>query len=90
MVSKTNKGDTTASERLDPGSRGRTKSDAPEARGPLQFLSDIRQELDKVVWPDRQKLIAESTAVLLIVLAFAAFISLIDRLFSWIATVLFS
>ena len=78
------------SERLDPGSRGRSKSsDAQEPQGLLGFFKGARQELDKVVWPSRQQLFSESVAVLMIVLAFASFIFLIDQAFSWIAQQIF-
>jgi len=46
--------------------------------------------LAKIVWPSRQQLISESVGVLLIVLAFASFIYLVDQLFGWLATQLFS
>ncbi len=77
------------SERFDPGSRGRPKSEAQEPQGLIGFFKGARQELDKVVWPSRQQLFSESVAVLMIVLAFASFIFLIDQAFSWIAQQIF-
>jgi len=52
---------------------------------PSGFLQETKQELDKVVWPDRQQLIGESISVILMVTLSATLISLIDKLFSWIA-----
>ncbi len=83
------KGEDKKSDRLDPGSRGRSKSDAQEPQGLIGFLKGARQELDKVVWPSRQQLFSESVAVLMIVLAFASFVFLIDQAFSWIASQIF-
>ena len=82
------KGDKT--ERMDPAKRGSSQANEPaEASGPLGFFANTFTELKKVAWPERQQLISESTAVLLIVVAFASFIFLIDRLFSWISTLVF-
>ncbi len=86
MVSKTNKGDGNTSERFDPSSRGRSKSEDTESKGPFKFLVNTRREFDKVVWPDRQQLVSESVAVLLIVVAFATLIYLVDQLFGWLAS----
>ena len=82
------KGDNT--ERKDPARRGSSQANEPaEATGPLGFFTNTMAELKKVAWPERQQLISESTAVLLIVVAFASFIFLIDRLFGWISTLVF-
>ncbi len=75
--------ETTKPERVDPANRGNTEAARPT--GLVGFFQGSREELDKVVWPGRQQLISESVAVLLIVVAFAAFVFLIDQLFSWIA-----
>ncbi len=56
---------------------------------PTEFLKETKEELDKVVWPDRQQLISESAAVILMVSLSAALISLIDRLFRWISQLVF-
>lgn len=78
-----------ASDRLDPASRGSSGQGAEVAKGPLGFFISTRQELDKVVWPNRRQLISESVAVLLIVLAFASFVYLIDQAFGWAAQQIF-
>ena len=77
-------------ERKDPARRGSSQANEPaEAKGPLGFFSNTWAELKKVAWPERQQLISESTAVLLIVVAFASFIFLIDRLFGWLSGQIF-
>ncbi|MEL7086305.1 MAG: preprotein translocase subunit SecE [Cyanobacteria bacterium P01_A01_bin.3] len=78
------KGDNT--ERKDPARRGSSQANQPEeAKGPLGFFTNTFAELKKVAWPERQQLVSESSAVLLIVVAFASFIFLIDRLFGWLS-----
>jgi len=52
---------------------------------PVGFLQETKQELDKVVWPDRQQLIGESISVILMVVLSATLISLVDKLFQWLA-----
>jgi preprotein translocase subunit SecE len=53
------------------------------------FFKDTKAELDKVVWPSRQQLISESAAVLLMVVAAATLIYLVDGLFGWVALQVF-
>ncbi len=54
-----------------------------------EFFRETKEELSKVVWPDRQRLIGESAAVILIVSLSAAVIYLVDELFRWLATLIF-
>ncbi|WP_187293878.1 preprotein translocase subunit SecE [Gloeobacter kilaueensis] len=56
---------------------------------PRQFLAEVRGELDKVVWPDRKQVIAQSASVLLIVVAMASFIYLLDELLRWLSGLIF-
>lgn len=76
-------------ERKDPAKRGSSKAAEPKAQGLFSFFGNTLAELKKVAWPDRQQLISESSAVLLIVIAFASFIFLIDQLFGWISGLVF-
>lgn len=57
---------------------------------PIVFIQESREELKKVVWPDRQRLIGESAAVILMVALSAVTISLVDQLFSWLAKTIFA
>jgi preprotein translocase subunit SecE len=72
-----------------------TKKDLEEKQAaprfnPSEFVKETKEEFAKVVWPDRQQLISESAAVILIVALSALSISLIDSLFKWISTQVFS
>lgn len=49
----------------------------------VQFLKGTKEELAKVVWPSRQQLISESAAVILMVIAVATLIYLVDQFFAW-------
>lgn len=53
------------------------------------FLDEVKGELKKVIWPTRQQLISESFAVILMVVASATLIYLVDRLFLWLSGRLF-
>jgi len=60
---------------------------------PKVALADLfkstKAELGKVVWPSRQQLFSESAAVLLMVVASASLVYLVDGLFSWISSRIF-
>lgn len=47
------------------------------------FLTETKEELDKVVWPSRQQLLSESAGVLLMVTLSASLIYLADNFFRW-------
>lgn len=49
------------------------------------FADDTKAELTKVVWPSRQQLLSESTAVILMVILVATIIYAVDNLFGWAA-----
>ncbi|MEN9229760.1 MAG: preprotein translocase subunit SecE [Thermostichus sp. DG02_5_bins_236] len=89
MVKSTPSSKADTEQRLDPSNRGNSKDGDAESKGIAGFVKDTREELGKIVWPSRQQLISESVGVLLIVLAFASFIYLIDQVFSWVAIQLF-
>jgi preprotein translocase subunit SecE len=72
-----------------------TKKDIEEKQttsgfNPSEFVRETKEEFAKVVWPDRQQLISESAAVILMVALSALSISLIDNLFRWMSTQVFS
>ena len=54
-----------------------------EGKGPMDFVGETKEELDKVVWPSRQQLLSESAAVLSMVVLVSLVIYLEDNLFSW-------
>lgn len=43
-----------------------------------EFLLDTRAEMDKVTWPTREELIAQTKAVVIAALALGVFIGLLD------------
>jgi preprotein translocase subunit SecE len=73
-------------------SKDKQKDDSAASGGfnPIAFVQESREELKRVVWPDRQRLIGESAAVILMVALSAVTISLVDQLFSWLATTIFA
>jgi preprotein translocase subunit SecE len=64
-------------------------SQKPKGPSPVGFVQGTKEELTKVVWPDRQQLISESAAVILMVSFLAIFISLVDNVFSWASQLVF-
>ncbi len=50
-----------------------------------EFFEEVKDELNKVVWPSRQQLISESAAVILMVAMSAIIIYLVDKLFNFAA-----
>nr|WP_244532911.1 preprotein translocase subunit SecE [Geitlerinema sp. PCC 9228] len=54
-----------------------------------KFLKETREELGKVVWPDRKQLISESTAVILMVILSATIIYFVDSFFKWVSAQVF-
>lgn len=56
---------------------------------PIGFFKGAKEELDKVVWPDRQQLISESAAVILMVSFSAVLISLADGIFKTVSKLVF-
>jgi preprotein translocase subunit SecE len=53
------------------------------------FVKDSQAELGKVIWPNRQQLISESLAVVLMVSLSAGVIYGVNNLFSWVAEIIF-
>ncbi len=65
------------------------KQDNGDSLSLVEFASETRQELGKVVWPSRQQLISESAAVMLMVALVATVVYLVDNLFGWAAGMVF-
>ena len=59
------------------------KSSTDQNANLTKFVGETKEELGKVVWPSRQQLLSESTAVLLMVILVATVIYLVDNFFSW-------
>ena len=65
------------------------KQDNSDSLSLVEFATETRQELGKVVWPSRQQLISESAAVMLMVALVATVVYLVDNLFGWAAGMVF-
>ncbi len=65
------------------------KTESSEKFSISEFITGIREELEKVVWPSRQQLISESVAVISMVILSATIIYLVDQLFGWVSGRLF-
>lgn len=48
----------------------------------VQFLKDVRAEMNRVSWPDRQTLIASSVVVVFVLTVTAMFLAGIDLVFA--------
>lgn len=69
--------------------RAAVAATSSNAAGSTGFFQSTKEELEKVVWPDRQQLISESIAVFLMVSLSAFIFSFIDNLFRWVSTLVF-
>jgi preprotein translocase subunit SecE len=60
------------------------------AAGPRQFARDVRSELKRVNWPNRDQLRQSTTVVLIIVLTLAIYVAAWDFVFQNLARLIFS
>jgi preprotein translocase subunit SecE len=73
-----------------PKDASKVESEAkPEPTGVAKLFVESKAEFGKIVWPTRQQLISESASVLLMIVAVATFVYLIDALFKAIALQVF-
>ncbi len=63
--------------------------ESPDSPAISKIFTESKAEFNKIVWPTRQQLISESAAVLLMIVAVATFVYLIDALFKAIALQVF-
>ena len=50
---------------------------------PLEFVRQVRQEINKVTWPTRKETIITTILVFVMVFICAVFFLVIDRILSW-------
>lgn len=55
-----------------------------------QFFKEVRLELSKIVWPSTQELIGSLIIVLILVVAFAIYLGVVDLVFYKLAERLFA
>ena len=64
--------------------RAERSGPAPRAQSdratPVQFVREVRGELRKVAWPDREEIVRFSIIVLVTVVILTAFVALVDYL----------
>ena len=51
---------------------------------PAQFVRQVRQELQKVIWPQRRDTLISSAIVILLIFLFSIFFLLTDQLWSFL------
>ncbi len=71
------------------------KAQQPQKRGggvlagPRRFARDVRGELRRVTWPDREQLRQSTAVVLIIVLVLAAYVAAVDFVFQSVVRLIF-
>jgi preprotein translocase subunit SecE len=50
-------------------------------RSIANYFSDVKSELKKVSWPDRQEILTSTIVVVVVVVVFTLFIGIIDEIF---------
>lgn len=73
----------------DSGHASGQASESGEGFNAGAFAQGTREELSKVIWPNRQQLISESAAVILMVALSATLIYFVDKLFSSVSRLVF-
>ena len=72
------KGAATSRQQAAQRAAGKTTPDSTERRGFWQYLREVRQELAKVAWPDRQTLTTYTAVSLIATVALTAYTALLD------------
>jgi preprotein translocase subunit SecE len=57
--------------------------------GPRRFAKDVRGELKRVTWPDRDQLRQSTAVVLIIVLVLAVYVAAVDFVFQSLVRLIF-
>ncbi|MHA6690373.1 preprotein translocase subunit SecE [Devosia sp. A449] len=57
---------------------------------PIQFLQQVRQETNKVVWPGRNEVLVSTIMVIVLVVFASLFFLLSDQLISWVVGLMLS
>jgi preprotein translocase subunit SecE len=50
----------------------------------VQYLKDVRAEMKRVVWPDREEVVNSSAIVIVTLLVFIVFVLIVDQISSFI------
>jgi preprotein translocase subunit SecE len=71
------------------GKKGQQKEKRRFGSGAIEFGRGVRNELKKVTWPNREQLQQSTLVVLMIVLFLGVYVFLWDRVFEFLARVVF-
>jgi preprotein translocase subunit SecE len=77
------------------GSNKKSQQKQPQKRGggvlagPTRFARDVRGELRRVTWPDRDQLRQSTAVVLIIVLVLAVYVAALDFVFQSLVRLIF-
>ena len=77
------------------GSNKKAQQKQPQKRsggvlaGPRRFAKDVRGELKRVSWPDRDQLRQSTAVVLIIVLVLAVYVAAVDFVFQNLVRLIF-
>ncbi len=63
--------------------------DKQDRTNPVQFVTEVRDELRKVVWPTRKELITYTTSALIFILIMVGIVTGLDYLFTKLVVELF-
>ena len=74
-------GATTSRQQAAQRGAGKGAPESTERRGLRQYLREVRQELAKVAWPDRQTLTTYTAVSLIATVSLTAYTSLLDLAF---------
>jgi preprotein translocase subunit SecE len=75
------------------GSNKKAQQKQPQRSGPLagtrKFAKDVRGELRRVTWPDRDQLRQSTAVVLIIVIVLAIYVAAVDFVFQNLVRLIF-
>ena len=54
----------------------------------LNFLKEVREELDKVAWPSREQIIRYTVLVIIVAVAVGIFLGGLDYILTWATTII--
>ncbi len=55
---------------------------------PIQYLSEVREEVKKVSWPSREQTIQKTTLVIVVSIFVGAYIGVLDYIFTQVMSLL--
>ena len=68
---------------------GEYMKNVPILKGAISFLSEVRFEMSRVLWPGRREFIGSTVIALVIIMAFSIYLGLLDFVFNRLAQLIF-